>query len=90
MSYLPPETKMFVLLQYEVSKWLGGGGPNPGKAGSDTAAEHGFVNQKIQNLKKRPITNAEFERKNKKNADYQLGIWTKNPTFENWSWIFFR
>ena len=78
------------------------GSPNPGKAGSDTAAgidmaaEHGFVNQKIKNLKK--------------NTDYQWGIWTKNekiknvkktpitstefepksPNFENWSWIFFR
>ena len=32
---------------------------NPGKAGSDTAAEHRFVNQKIQNIKKRrlPIRN---------------------------------
>ena len=61
------------------------GSPNPGKAGSDTAAEHRFVNQKIQNIKKTPITNAEFEPKNpklkKKKADYQLAIWTKNTHF---------
>ena len=42
------------------------GSPNPGKAGSDTAAEHRFVNQKIQNIKKTPITNSEFEPKNQK------------------------
>ena len=43
------------------------------------------MNQKLQNIKKMPITNAEFEPKNpklkKKNADYQLGIWTKNTHF---------
>ena len=60
------------------------GSPNPGKAGSDTAAEHRFVNQKIQNIKKRrlPMRNLNQKIQNlKKNADYQLGIWTKNPHF---------
>ena len=63
------------------------GSPNPGKAGSDTAAEHRFVNQKIQNIKKTPITNAEFEPKNpklkKKTPITSSEFEPKTPTFEN-------
>ena len=57
--------KLFSLVRREGGSSLPKvGSPNPGKAGSGTAAEHRFVNQKLQNIKKMPITNAEFEPKN--------------------------